>query len=50
MLVSGSYVIPLFHLPAQWVARRAYISRPAATSLFGYLPETWWRAPQSEQP
>jgi peptide/nickel transport system substrate-binding protein len=45
-LISGFYVIPLFHLPAQWVARWSTIGRPAATSLYGYLPETWWRAPQ----
>jgi peptide/nickel transport system substrate-binding protein len=48
VLISGSYVIPLFHLPAEWVARRASIRRPAATSLYGYLPETWWRAPANQ--
>jgi peptide/nickel transport system substrate-binding protein len=42
-LISGFYVIPLFHLPAQWVARWETIGRPATTSLYGYLPETWWR-------
>jgi peptide/nickel transport system substrate-binding protein len=41
-LISGFYVIPLFHLPAQWIARWSTIGRPAATSLYGYLPETWW--------
>ncbi|MFL5065141.1 MAG: extracellular solute-binding protein [Xanthobacteraceae bacterium] len=45
VLMSGFYVVPLFHLPEQWVARWARIEHPAATSLFGYLPETWWRAP-----
>jgi peptide/nickel transport system substrate-binding protein len=44
VLLSGFYVVPLFHLPDQWVARWAYIKHPAETSLFGYLPETWWRA------
>jgi peptide/nickel transport system substrate-binding protein len=43
VLISGHYVAPLFYLPEQWVARWTTISRPAATSLFGYLPETWWR-------
>ncbi len=43
VLISGSYVVPLFYLPEQWVARWAYIRHPAPTSLFGYLPETWWR-------
>jgi peptide/nickel transport system substrate-binding protein len=45
VLISGFYVIPLFHLPAQWIARWNTVSRPAATSLYGYLPETWWREP-----
>ena len=31
--------------PAQWVARWTTIAHPAETSLFGYLPETWWRTP-----
>jgi peptide/nickel transport system substrate-binding protein len=44
VLISGSYVVPLFYLPAQWVARWAYVQHPARTSLYGYLPETWWRA------
>ncbi|MGD0027192.1 MAG: extracellular solute-binding protein [Xanthobacteraceae bacterium] len=45
VLVSGCYVVPLFYLPEQWVARWAYIRHPAPTSLFGYLPETWWHQP-----
>ena len=48
VLMSGFYVVPLFHLPQQWVARWAYIEHPAATSLFGYLPETWWRTPKTQ--
>ncbi len=43
VLASGCYVVPLFYLPNQWVARWATIAHPARTSLFGYLPETWWR-------
>jgi peptide/nickel transport system substrate-binding protein len=43
VLISGFYVIPLFHLPAEWVARWNTVGRPATTSLYGYLPETWWR-------
>jgi peptide/nickel transport system substrate-binding protein len=45
LLISGCYVVPLFYLPAQWVARWTYVQHPARTSLYGYLPETWWRAP-----
>jgi peptide/nickel transport system substrate-binding protein len=47
VLISGFYVIPLFYLPAQWVARWTTIERPATTSLYGYLPETWWREPKA---
>jgi peptide/nickel transport system substrate-binding protein len=42
LLLSGFYVIPLFHLPQQWVARWTRIAHPKQTSLYGYLPETWW--------
>jgi peptide/nickel transport system substrate-binding protein len=43
VLLSGFYVIPLYHLPVQWVARWTKVKHPEHTSLFGYLPETWWR-------
>ena len=45
VLMSGSYVVPLFYLREQWVARRAAIQHPARTSLFGFLPDSWWREP-----
>ena len=45
VLMSGLYVVPLFHLPAHWVAHWARIAHPATTSLAGYLPETWWHKP-----
>lgn len=45
VLMSGFYLVPLYHLPGQWVARWSYIQHPAVTSLSGYLPETWWRKP-----
>jgi peptide/nickel transport system substrate-binding protein len=48
VLISGVYVVPLFHLPAQWIARWATVGRPPATSIYGYLPETWWREPRSQ--
>jgi len=47
VLMSGCYVVPLFYLPAQWVAHWSYIEHPARTSLSGYLPETWWHEPPS---
>jgi peptide/nickel transport system substrate-binding protein len=45
VLMSGIYVVPLYHLPTQWVARWSAIRHPSAISLSGYLPETWWREP-----
>ena len=45
VLISGIYVIPLYHLPTQWVARWSALRHPSATSLWGYLLETWWREP-----
>ncbi len=42
VLLSGFYLVPLYFPPRQWVARWTHIGRPAHTSLYGYLPETWW--------
>ncbi|TMJ02623.1 MAG: ABC transporter substrate-binding protein [Alphaproteobacteria bacterium] len=48
VLISASYVVPLFYVPEQWVARWRYIERPKSTSMHGYLPETWWRQPKAQ--
>lgn len=48
LLLAGDYVIPLFYLPRQWVARWRVIRRPEATALFGYAIDTWWRADGAE--
>jgi peptide/nickel transport system substrate-binding protein len=45
VLISGFYVVPLFHLPDQWVARWTRVEHPTVTPLFGFLPEAWWRKP-----
>jgi peptide/nickel transport system substrate-binding protein len=42
VLMSGHYIVPLYHTDEQWVARRNYIKRPEKTSLYGYQFETWW--------
>jgi peptide/nickel transport system substrate-binding protein len=42
-LISGMYVVPLFHLPEQWIARWPEIERPRTLSLYGSPIETWWR-------
>lgn len=43
VLISGFYVVPLYHLPDQWIAHWSYIKPPKTTSLYGALPQTWWR-------
>jgi peptide/nickel transport system substrate-binding protein len=47
-LISGFYVVPLFHTPDQWIARWTRVERPEKTSLSGYLPETWWHRPPAQ--
>lgn len=42
VLISGSYVVPLYHTPGQWVATSSKIDVPDVTSLYGYRPDTWW--------
>ena len=42
VLMSGLYVLPLFHLPEQWIARWPHIERPKQTTLYGSPIETWW--------
>jgi peptide/nickel transport system substrate-binding protein len=44
VLTSGFYAVPLFAVPAQWIAHWTRVEHPGATSLYGYLPETWWRS------
>ena len=42
VLLSGHYVIPLFHSRSQWIARWKNLVRPEKTSLYGYRTDTWW--------
>jgi peptide/nickel transport system substrate-binding protein len=49
LLMSGAYVVPLFYLSAQWIARWPWIGRPEKTPLTGHLIESWWRVPESSQ-
>lgn len=45
VLISGDYVVPLFHLKNQWVAVWSQLKRPEVTPLSGYQVDTWWIAP-----
>jgi peptide/nickel transport system substrate-binding protein len=48
LLVSGSYVVPLFQAPDLWLSYDAQLKRPGYTPLFGPALELWWRS-QPEQ-
>ena len=42
LLLSGHYVVPLYHLGEQWVARWKHIGRPDGAPLYGFQFSTWW--------
>jgi peptide/nickel transport system substrate-binding protein len=46
VLISGAYAVPLFHHSDEWVAHWTRIRHPAATSVSGFLLETWWQQPK----
>jgi peptide/nickel transport system substrate-binding protein len=48
VLLSGFYVVPLYHASEQWIAHSTAIARPErlpryASPLFGPTLESWWR-------
>lgn len=42
LLISGHYVIPLYHLKEQWLARWTKVEHPQITPLTGYQLPAWW--------
>lgn len=42
LLLAGNYVVPLYHIGEQWVARRAHIEHPEKVPLYGYQLPVWW--------
>jgi peptide/nickel transport system substrate-binding protein len=42
LLISGHYLVPLYHIPDQRVARRKHIGYPEKLPLYGYQLSTWW--------
>jgi peptide/nickel transport system substrate-binding protein len=48
VLISGQYVVPLFYVPDQWLARWNFIQHPEVTPLTGYYLPAFWRDPKSE--
>jgi len=48
VLLSGFYIIPLFHTPNQWIVYKRELAYPQqlprfAAPLFGATLDTWWR-------
>ncbi len=43
-LLSGFYVVPLFYVDNQWLARDSKLRRPDKVPLLGTTIDTWWRA------
>ncbi len=44
-LISGDYVVPLFHSGRQWVAHWNHLKPSPKTPLFGYDLTSWWIEP-----
>ncbi|PHP65875.1 ABC transporter substrate-binding protein [Zhengella mangrovi] len=43
VLLSGHYLVPLYHLEGQRVAHASAIHHPDKTPVYGYQLQTWWR-------
>lgn len=44
LLISGNYVIPLFHLSNQWIAKWNVVEHPEITPIYGNQYTVWWAA------
>ncbi|MGB7285447.1 MAG: extracellular solute-binding protein [Salaquimonas sp.] len=42
VLLSGNYIIPLYHLKGKWIAHRSYLDYPKKTALYGNQFPVWW--------
>ncbi|TCU13057.1 extracellular solute-binding protein [Rhizobium sullae] len=42
LLLSGHYVLPLYHIDQQWVARSKRLGHPDTVPLYGYQLPAWW--------
>lgn len=45
VLLSGTYVIPLYHIKKQWIAAWSHLRQPNTSTLYGTRVETWWSEP-----
>lgn len=48
VLLSGDYVVPLFHIPKQWIAHWSQLHAPERTALLGTDFDTWWQAGEAQ--
>lgn len=48
ILMNQAYVVPLYHPPAQWVARWSHIRHSGTHALYGAQTDSWWVAPTPE--
>jgi peptide/nickel transport system substrate-binding protein len=44
LLISGHYLVPLYHIDDQWIARHKRIGHPETLPLYGYQLPVWWDA------
>ena len=42
VLLSGDYVVPLFHDPKEWIAASASLAFPERLPLLGVTLDAWW--------
>jgi peptide/nickel transport system substrate-binding protein len=42
VLMSGAYVLPLYHLPEQWIAYWRQLHHPKVTPIYGAQIDSWW--------
>jgi peptide/nickel transport system substrate-binding protein len=42
VILSGDYMIPLFHVQGQWIAHWRHLKAPSKTALSGNDFDTWW--------
>jgi peptide/nickel transport system substrate-binding protein len=44
VLISQHYVVPLYYLPEQWVARWTRVGHPEKQAIAGYTYPTWYQS------
>lgn len=48
VLIAGQYIVPLYHIGEQWLARWSDIRHPEKTPLTGYYLPSFWREPAAD--